>query len=224
MKLISSKEEFLENSSETLKGILNMVEGGNNLRIEDLRADETVFFIVDMINGFVKEGALSSPRIEEMTKDVVTLLKKCRGKGIKSVAIRDYHTEQSPEFKHFARHCIMDTSESEVIDEIKKVGVDLVINKNSTNAFLEDEFRKWLNESQKIKNFIIVGDCTDLCIQQFAITLKTYFNMRNEEARIIVPINCVETYDYELHNGDLMNLMGLYMMLLNGVEVIKELS
>ncbi len=32
-----------------------------------------------------------------------------------------------------------------------------------------------------IDNIIIVGDCTDICIYQFAITLKSYFNQHNIE-------------------------------------------
>jgi hypothetical protein len=34
----------------------------------------------------------------------------------------------------------------------------------------------------------------------------------------------VETYDLGTHNGDLMNVMALYNMLGNGIEVVTELE
>jgi nicotinamidase-related amidase len=99
-----------------------------------------------------------------------------------------------------------------------------MIPKNSTNGFLEERFQGWLEANPQINAFIITGDCTDICIQQFSVTLKTWFNMQNKKARVIVPINAIDTYDLGLHNGDLMNIMGLYNMMLNGIEVVKELK
>lgn len=47
--------------------------------------------------------------------------------------------------------------------------------------------------------------------------------MQNKKIRIIVPLNAVETYDLGLHNGDLMNVIALYNMITNGIEVVKEI-
>lgn len=44
--------------------------------------------------------------------------------------------------------------------------------------------------------------------------------MQNKKARVIVPVNTVETYDLGLHDGDLMNIMALYNMMINGIEVV----
>ena len=35
-------------------------------------------------------------------------------------------------------------------------------------------------------------------------------------------MNLVETFDSNLHNGDLMNLISLYEMQLNGIELIPN--
>ncbi len=37
---------------------------------------------------------------------------------------------------------------------------------------------------------------------------------------MIVPANTVETYDLGLHSGDLMHVMALYNMIINGIEVV----
>jgi nicotinamidase-related amidase len=107
------------------------------------------------------------------------------------------------------------------VDELKDLGGWTLIPKNSTNGFLEPAFQEWLAKNEAIDTFIVTGDCTDICIQQFAITLKTWFNRKDRKSRIIVPIDAVDTYDLGLHSGDLMHVMALYNMIGNGVEVVS---
>ena len=132
-----------------------------------------------------------------------------------------HHTTVSPELEAYPIHALKGTNEAEIVDEIKEVGGYTLIPKNSTNGFLEEGFQKWLGGNARINTFLITGDCTDICIQQLAITLKAYFNMQNKKVRVIVPMNAVETYDLGTHDGDLMNVMALYNMMLNGIEVIS---
>ena len=220
MKIIN-KNEFLKSSIETIGDIFDMLINLPSIRLKDLQVTQTALVIVDMVNGFTREGALKSSRVEGLIPEIVELSKTCDDLQITKLAFADCHTNASPEFDAYPAHCVIGTSEGEIVDEIKKIGGYTFINKNSTNGFLEEEFKKWLKENKHINSFVITGDCTDICVQQFAITLKTWFNMQNKKARIIVPINAVETYDLGLHNGDLMNVMGLYNMMINGIEVVK---
>ena len=194
------------------------------IRFDDLKEKETALIIVDMINGFVREGALQSPRAETVIPAIESLSKEIDKRSIKKLAFADSHTDKSPEFGAYPTHCLAGTSESEVVDELKRIGGYTLIEKNSTNGFHEEEFKKWLNENQQINTFIITGVCTNICVEQFALTLKTYFNMQNKNARVIVPINTVETYDLGIHDGDLMNTMALYNMIVNGIEVVAEVK
>lgn len=89
---------------------------------------------------------------------------------------------------------------------------------------LEPEFRNWLSENPCVDQFIIVGVCSDICVQQFAVTLRTWFNRQDKRSRVIVPMNAVDTYELGLHSRDLMNCMALYGMLGNGVEVVEKIS
>jgi nicotinamidase-related amidase len=148
----------------------------------------------------------------------------CDELGMTKIAFADCHTESSPEFDSYPKHCIAGTLEGEMVDEIKEIGGYFLIPKNSTNGFLEGEFQKWLEGNQQIDTFIMTGDCTDICIQQFAVTIKAWFNMHNKKVRVIVPIDTVETYDLGLHNADLMNMMALYSMIGNGIEVVKGIK
>ncbi|OPZ83964.1 MAG: hypothetical protein BWY74_04327 [Firmicutes bacterium ADurb.Bin419] len=47
--------------------------------------------------------------------------------------------------------------------------------------------------------------------------------MKNQKYRVIVPVNAVDTYDLGAHNGDLVNVMALYNMIINGIEVVKDI-
>ncbi|PNT94261.1 cysteine hydrolase family protein [Clostridium thermosuccinogenes] len=222
MKL-TIKNDFLNRSVKTLGEIHDMLEKLPTVELRDLQANQAALVIVDMINGFVREGALKSPRIEELIPEIVELSKMCDKLGIAKIAFADCHTEISPEFDSYPPHCMTGTHESEIVDEIKEVGGYTLIPKNSTNGFLEEGFQKWLSENRHINTFIITGDCTDICVQQFSITLKTWFNKQNMKSRIIVPVNAVETYDLGVHDADLVNVMALYNMMINGVEVVKSI-
>lgn len=223
MKLMN-KEDFLRRSSESLGEIYDVMMRLPVIELNDLKGEHTVLAIVDMINGFCREGALKSPRVEDIIREITELSISCDSYGIKKLAFADCHTGDSPEFDSYPRHCLEGTYEGAIVDEIREAGGYILISKNSTNGFLENEFQEWLIEHPKIETFIITGDCTDICIQQFAITLKTWFNMQNKRSRIIIPINSVETYDIGLHDGELVNMMALYNMMINGVEIVKEIS
>ncbi|CAA7603210.1 Hypothetical protein DEACI_4033 [Acididesulfobacillus acetoxydans] len=56
---------------------------------------------------------------------------------------------------------------------------------------------------------------------QFCLTLKAYFNRPDITSRIVVPLKAVDTFDSDLHHGDLTHTMALYFMALNGIEVVE---
>lgn len=218
--MIFNKNEFLKKSNEVLGEIFDLLAGLPVIKLKDLQPENTALIIVDMINGFVREGALASERAEKAIPSIAELSKTCDEMQITKIAFADSHTNQSPEFGAYPVHCLAGTSESEVVDELKEIGGYTLIPKNSTNGFHEEEFKKWLKDNENVNTFIVTGVCTNICIEQFALTLKTYFNKQNVKSRVIVPINTVETYDLDIHNGDLMNVMALYNMIVNGIEVV----
>ncbi|MEW8993672.1 isochorismatase family protein [Clostridium sp.] len=121
--------------------------------------------------------------------------------------------------------CIANTIESELIEELKVYTKNnKIIKKNSTNGFHAKEFQQWLKENPNINNFIVTGVCTDIYVETFAISFITYFNEINEEKNIIVPMNLVETYDLGMHNADLMNLIGLYKMEINDINIVRYIE
>ena len=220
---IETEKEFMKQGLDALEGIYKVVCNLKSFDMDTLEPEKTALVIVDMVNGFVKQGQMASPRIKDIIEPIVDIKQKCDECGIQTIAFADCHCDEAVEFLSYPKHCLENSYESEIIDELKKIGVNRVIKKNSTNGFLQDEFLKWLKNNPKTTQFIVVGDCTDICVQQFTITLKTWFNMQNEASKIIVPINAVETYDSNEHNASLINIISVYNMMQNGIVVVKNL-
>jgi nicotinamidase-related amidase len=217
------KELFLENSRQALSGIYDLLAGMHSVVLSALPAGETVLIAMDLINGFVKQGALSSPRVEAVNRPAACLAAACQAAGLPCLAFADAHGENSPEFLSYPPHCLKGTEESRLTEELEAAADWELICKNSTNGFLEPEFTHWLTQHQERTCFIIVGDCTDLCVRQFALALKADFNRRNRQCRILVPANLVATYDLGVHQGDLMQALALYDLMINGIEVVADI-
>ncbi|PRR81864.1 isochorismatase family cysteine hydrolase [Clostridium vincentii] len=200
---------------------------GKILQLTDLQKEKTAIIVVDMVNGFVHKGQLASPRVIEIIDNLVIINEKTH--GYKKIFFLDEHDENSMEFKYYAKHCLKDTSESELILELRGEATTLhknttMIHKNSTNGFHAPEFKLWLDQNQeKIENYIIVGCEVDICVSHFATTLKTYFNQNNLSKRIIVASDCVETFDFGTHDGDLMKVISLWEMQTNGIEIVDKI-
>lgn len=194
------------------------------LPFDNYESNRTVFVMVDIVNGFINEGAMAAPNIKGIIPPVCELLKRCNEKGIPSIAFADCHSEGCAEFKDFPIHCLKGSSESEIVDEIKKIGGYTIIPKNSTNGFHEEAFKKFLSEHGTADTFIVTGDCTDICVMQFCLSLKTYFTGNNRECRIVIPLNCVDTYDAPGHNSSFENLAAVKVMITNGITFAAELA
>ena len=222
--ILNEKNDFLKERLNGLECIYSALSETKSLNIKDLEENKTVLIIVDVINGFIEEGKMADNRIQSIIKPIIDIKLECDRRGIKTVAFADCHNEASVEFLSYPIHCLKGSRESEIVDELKSIGVNHVIEKNSTNGFLEPEFLEWLKNNDKIDNFIVVGDCTDICVQQFAITLKTWFNMQNRHSNVIVPLNAIETYNSDVHNATLMNVLSLYNMMQNGINIFKHIE
>ncbi|MDF2700360.1 MAG: amidase [Haloplasmataceae bacterium] len=214
---------FNQESGAILEKIYDFISKKPSINLKSLEPNKTALIIIDMINGFCNVGALKSNRVNALIPEIVKLSVKCEESKIQKIAFADSHSLISPEFTSFPEHCLENSNESEVVNDIKTIGGYKLIKKNSTNGFLEPDFQEWLRNNKDINTFIVVGDCTDICINQFAVTLKTHYNRINEKSRIIVPINSVDTYDLEIHNGNLLHVLGLYQMSMNDIEVVKEI-
>jgi nicotinamidase-related amidase len=196
---------------------------------------------VDVVNGFCTEGPLASPRVGRIVAPIVELMNQAHAGGVRSFAVlRDSHAPDAPEFEQFGPHCVAGTAESELVDDIARLpfaGDFYDVPKNSTSAWAGgDTFAAWVadQEARGTTTFIVVGNCTDLCVYQTAVPLKLRANARNMPVTVIVPEECVETYHLPVdaavplgippHDGDLLHAVFLYHLHLKGVQVVKRIG
>ena len=205
---------------DNYKALINNLENLSDININDYYLNKTGLFIVDMNNGFAKEGPLSSPRVEKIINPIADFGKSICYKIDTIVAFTDTHSEDDVELKSYPAHCLRGDKESEIVKEILNINNLEILEKNSTNGFFVMDIDKYKN----LDNFIVVGCCTDICVYQFVLTLKTYFNQNNLDKNIIVPMNLVETYDIDMiHSGDFSNTVFLNSMIQNGINVVKSI-
>ncbi|SPZ49309.1 Isochorismatase family [Sarcina ventriculi] len=202
---------------------LNFIKLNN---VEEFCIDnKSVLFIIDMNNGFAKSGPLSSKRVEKLIPSIVEDVEIFNSFNNPIIAFTDSHKKECLEFKSYPVHCLENSYESEIVDEIKQFNDIMIIKKSSTNAFLEEETKKYIDSFVRdgYKNFVLCGCITEVCVKQFAQTLKAYLNVINKDINVIVPINSVDTYDSPEHNADIINLFSFYEMNSCGIKIVKNI-
>jgi nicotinamidase-related amidase len=203
------------------------------------RPERAAILCVDLIVGFAYEGTLSSPRVAGIVPPIVELFEHARASGVEHfVLTQDCHSETAPEFDSYGPHCICGTDQAQTVPELLQLSFsDLftIIPKNSISSSMNTRLDAWLNAHHKdLGAFVVVGDCTDLCTYQLAMHLRLRANAKGYHHRIIVPADCVQTYDMPVdtatdlgilpHDGDLLHAVALYHMALNGVEIVASLT
>lgn len=198
---------------------------------------ETAVISVDIIQGFCNAGPLASPRVHAIIAPSVALFKRAWVRGIRHIVLtQDTHDPDAVEFAAFPPHCLRGTTESQAVEAIQALPFYpemTLIEKNSINASLNTGLAAWMADHPEINTFLIVGDCTDLCVHQLAMHLRLDANARQLQRRVIVPVNSVDTYDYPVeiaraqgnlpHPGDYLHATFLYHMALNGIEVVGKI-
>lgn len=185
--------------------------------------ETTALVVMDMINGFAVSGALYSPNTASIVPQLAQLMKACRERELPIVFFADSHSQDSPEFLSYPVHCLAGERESRPVEELEKIGGYTLIPKASTNGFLEPAFQQWLKEHLQVNQFIITGCCTDICVQQFALAVKTDFNRRGIVSRVVVPKELTATYDAPGHPAALTELASYHNMNTSGVEIVSRI-
>lgn len=195
-----------------------------NLPLESLAPDRTLLVICDMVCGFAEQGALSSPRVKALVPHITELLRQCNQAGIPSIALADTHPADAAEFDRYPAHCVKGTVECEMIPELKAVGGYTVVEKNSTNGMLTEALPQYLEAHPERTQILLCGCCTDICVMQFALTLKAYGDCHHRPYRIIVPDMLTDTFDGDGHDGTNFHNLALLLMEQAGIEIINEVS
>jgi nicotinamidase-related amidase len=202
--------------------------------------DRVAVIAVDVVNGFCVEGPLASERVGKIVAPIARLFREAHAAGVRSFAVlRDSHAAAAPEFEHFGPHCVEGTPESALVADLANLpfaGDFYDVPKNATSAWAgATMLHEWVAEREAagVGTFLVVGDCTDLCVYQTAMPLKLSANARQRPLTVVVPAECVDTYDLPVavaqrigampHDADLLHAIFLYHLRLNGIQVVRRL-
>ena len=174
----------------------------NMEKIKNLEVYKKCLIVVDMVNGFVREGVLHDEKIATIIPRQIELVKENQEAGELTIFIKDTHDLEAVEFKRFGntKHCVRGTSEAELVEELKifenKENI-ISIEKNSTSYMEAPEFRKIIKELKNLKEIIVVGCCTDICDFNGTMALANYLDQWNRDVDIKVYQDAVATYAEE---------------------------
>ncbi|HMD90457.1 MAG TPA: isochorismatase family cysteine hydrolase [Anaerolineaceae bacterium] len=228
--LSSQSQPFIDYLEEWLAALPDL-----SLDQAVVNPDLTAIVSVDVVKGFCNFGPLASPRVAAIVAPIVTLFKAAWSAGMHQILfVHEDHEPDAVEFSAWPPHCVRGTAEAEPVDEISSLPffsqmVDLP--KNSISSALNTGLNDWLSGHPWVHTFIVTGDCTDLCTYQLAMHLRLDANARQLQRRVIVPADCVDTYDRSIetarlegglpHPAALTQALFLYHMALNGIEIVK---
>ncbi len=168
---------------------------------------EELTIVVDMVNGFAKEGVMADPYIMHIVPAVRGYMEEDLNHPNKAVVvIKENHDENAQEFKIHPPHCKKGTKEAMLLDELKDLEeFCYIFLKNSTSAIWAPgfiEFIKAVLKNPKFRKIRVIGCCTDICVMDLSIPLKKLLDELNIDVEVIVPKEAVETYQIKPHTYD----------------------
>lgn len=189
-------------------------------KLEEIR---TLLIIVDVLNGFIREGKMADPYTAHVIPEIVRLAEMTIEEGGAIAFIKDNHELGCREFDRYPEHCVKGTSEAEVVDELKPYEKDaLVYYKNSTSAIFAPHFMEDIMRMKNLRRVIGSGLEADICDMNLFIPLNNYFDETNRNVEIIVPENAVETFDGVGHDRDEYRNMAFKLMEQGGIKLVKK--
>lgn len=192
--------------------------------MKDLSKIEKMALVIDMVNGFVKYGAMHDEKIAHIIPAQKEILSQMQDEKSIIAIVKDTHTKNCMEFKCYPEHCVKGTGEEELVSELSEFENEdsLVYEKNSTSIMHVPEFIQDINKMTNLKEVVLMGCCTDICVLNAAIPLKTYFNQNDRDINVVIAKNAVETYDAPTHNKDEYNEMAFKLMAQAGVIIERK--
>ena len=189
---------------------------------EKIKNCKELLIVVDMVNGFIKEGPLSANSIMRIVPKQKKVIQKFIDNPYGGVIfIRDAHDKNAIEFKRYPCHCLKNSRESQLIKEFSEFeDKALSYEKNSTNLIftLESDLLSWKN----LKKVYVVGCLSEICVFDGAIGLRTFFDEHNMDIDVYVYEDMIDTYDAPNHLADIVNEEALKWMELKGVKVMRK--
>lgn len=194
-------------------------------KINNFKMYKKCLIVVDMVNGFVREGVLHDNSIANIIPTQIKLIKETLACGGLVIFIKDTHTKNSKEFKRFGNtyHCLEGTKEADLVDElIPYEGLEntISIEKNSTSFMEAPDFRKVVKNLDNVEEYGICGCCTDICVVNGAIGLANYNDQWNRDVTVKAYKDAIATYGENIRQN---YIDAAYLLMeQQGIQLVKR--
>jgi nicotinamidase/pyrazinamidase len=154
--------------------------------------------VVDMQNGFLREGNLASERCLAVLPAVRAEIDAAFAAGRRVLFTADTHEVGDAEFTVFPEHCLRGTREADLVDELLPLlsrDDVLLVRKRRYSALFETEMEGHLHRFS-VDSVRICGVCTDICV------LHTTADLRTRDLPVTVAVAATATFDGPSHPAD----------------------
>lgn len=193
--------------------------------MKNIKMYQGMLIVIDMVNGFIREGVLHDKKLESLIPRQLELIKEAKHKGYVIVFIKDNHTKESVEFQRFGNttHCLEGTSEAELVDELKPYEKEaFVFKKNSTSFMFAEGFIEFLNQLEQLKTVEFCGVCTDICDINGILPMMNYFDQINKKIEVIGHLDAMGTYGSLTHPAKEYEKAAKLLLEQQGVQLVKN--
>ncbi len=154
-----------------------------------------VVIVVDMLRGFLEPGYPLD--CGDAARAIIPAVRQCiedeMARGATILWLADNHAPDDAEFAIFPPHCIRDTAESEIVPALADlVNPTHLLPKTRYSGFYGTDLDTRLARLRP-EIITVVGVCTDICV------LHTVADARNRDYAVVVPADCVATFDPDAH-------------------------
>ena len=156
--------------------------------------------VIDMVIGFMEAGRnlYCGDDARKIIPHIRALIEFEKASGSDIIFIVDTHEPDDLEFEMFPVHCVRGSEECEIIPELANYA-NVTMPKRRYSAFYDTNLSEQLCELNP-ENIIICGVCTDICI------MHTVSDARNRDYSVIIPTNCIASFDQEAHRYALQHM------------------
>ncbi len=184
-----------------------------------LDPETTALLVVDMANDFLHEkGKMWLPHGHSIIAHVRELIDYSRNVGFHVIYINDCHRKDRYDIELDKRteHCIEGSWGAQVVDELKPLDNDLVVNKRRYSGFFQTDLDLLLREN-KVKTVIVVGLVTNICVRS---TVHDAFFLGYN---VIVPKSCVAAVSDREQESSLYDIDTHYGIVIEDLEALKSI-
>lgn len=170
-----------------------------------------VLIVIDMLKDFMEEGGslFCGKDARKIIPAIKEKIDEYHEKGDKVIYVCDAHAESDKEFKMYSPHAVKGSEGAKIVDELKPLEDDIIIEKTTVKPFYGNELDSIIDNlsPQEVE---VSGVCTSICV------MEAVGELRVRGYKTIVDEKLVADFDIEAHKYALKRMKEVF-----GAQIIQ---